>query len=797
MRATHARERTRAGGAPRYTQEPWEAVEAKLAEAEQAFTRQAYAQADQLFAAATDTYRHLEEAAREARRRERDAALRAREQMAQVRQAIQTDNSPPYAPTVWEEAEARSIQAEAAFAREEYAEAREGFEAADSAYRRVEEVAREARHRERDAVEQAREKAKAGRERALSASAPQYARGPWDAAEAQLVAAQTAFSAELLTRAVDLFNDALTLYVSAEKTAAEAVQRERRSAEEAQERVREALRAAAAADSERQAPSVWNAAATKSAEGETALFNRQYRQAVTSFSEALALYQKAENESRETRQQQRGQAELAHRAMVERRQAALAADAAVHAASQWHDAETSAEFGEAALAREAYTEARAIFDQTAGLYRSAEELAREAARTIAIARTDAEKARDATVPARRAAAEAQASRYAADRWRAGEDAEAQARAALSRAEHVAARSLFAEARRQYAAAGHAASIALEAENRRADAMVSVARQLLASGDIDACLRRLNEVLAFRPDHAGAQRLLQEAGPQSAADLSHAERAREAAKLARLAAAAAQAEQYTPEQWRASENVEADAASALERRDYAAASALFADAERLYATAAQAAGVAQTTETRRIDEMVADAQRLLIESEIQRCLDRLTEVLAIRPGHAVAERLRLEARSRLRRAEVDSANGETVYSGRTSVSLDQIAPEEQTARSSVPTDATVFAPPPVRDPSNAESPPHAEAPPMIVGAPTRTDTPTVDPGDLSRGLGPDLPGNIAQRTRTPRRLTVRGRGMVLAFGSDGSRGTRSWDLEIPSPTTRCLGLLLLSRSLPRK
>jgi hypothetical protein len=794
--AAQARERASAAGAPRFAQELWDAVEAKLTEAEQALTRQAYAQAGQLFAAATDTYRRLEDAAREARRREREGAERAREQMALARRSSQAETAPEDAPTLWQEAGAKAVDAEAMFAREAFDEAREAFDTAARTYRRFEEVARETRRQRREAAERARGQAASHRERALASAAPQYARSRWDAAEAKSAAAQATFLAESLSRAVDLFTEAAALYARAEQDSAGTRQGERRRAEEAQERATLGQRRASAVDAQQHAPALWSAATAKSAEAEAGLANEQCAKAAETFNEALALYQRAESEAREARQQQRGQAELARQAMMERRQTALAADPATHAPSDWRDAEASAESGEAALAREAYTEARGTFDQATALYRRAEERARDAARAIEIARADAGRAREATAAARRVATEAQASSYAADQWRAGEHAEAEAAAALSRGEHAAARSLFTEARRQYGTAAQVASIAVEAETRRADAMVSDARRLLASGDVAACLRRLNEVLALRPGHARAQELRVEAEDrerQAAAvvqdvivhgDRSDTERAREASGLARRAAAEAQASRYAPEQWRVSESAEAQAVGALDRQDYAAASALFAEAQRRYAAAAQAAGVAQTMETRRVDEMAAEAERLLAAGEIQDCLRRLGELLALRPGHAVADGLRLEAERRLRESEADAAKGETVYSGRGPGGLGRtVHPEERTA-ASAPADEglTVLRPPTIRDHAAPGGlAPNAEAPTVMADGPAVTGAVTADPTILSPRRSQTAAADVSRRTEAPRRFTVRRNGMIAALGAVAIvvLGIASWMYSRPA------------------
>ncbi len=659
--AAQARERARAALAPHDTRERWDAGEAKSIEAEEAFTRRAYAPAGQAFAEAAALYRSIEEEAHAARRREREAVEQARAQMTLARQAAQAEAPPQSAPALWDDAQAKSTDAEAALARQAFAEAREAFDRAAGAYHRFEEVAREARRQARETAARAREQAEPCRARALAAAAPQYARNLWDTAEAKLDAAQAAVLAESMGPAADLFAEAAALYTRAEQEASEGRRAERRRAEEARERAAQGQRRAMAVDARQQAASSWSAATAKSAEAEAAVTREQYVKAVETFDGALALYQKAEGEARAARQRQREQAEHARQAMAGRRETALAADAATHAPSDWHEAEATVASGEDALARESYAEAREALEQAATLYRRAEERARDVARAIEIARADAERAREATAGARRSAAEAQAPQYASGQWQAAENAEGQASAALNRGEHAAARPLFAEARRQYAAAAQAAGIAVEAEGRRADAMVSDARRLLASGDVAACLRRLNEALTRHPDHAGAQQLRAEAE----------DRQRQAA--------------------------------------------------------------AREAEDRRVDEMVAEAERLLAGGETEACLARLRELLALRPGHAMAERLRLEAESKLRGAEAD----ETVYGAAL----------------------------------------HTEPPAVTVGA--SMSAATADLAVQGRSESPVAPAPVGRRTGR----TVQKRGMIVALGGLAAAlvlGIAYWTYWRPPP-----------------
>ncbi|HXJ77705.1 MAG TPA: protein kinase [Candidatus Methylomirabilis sp.] len=502
----------------------WREAEALRVQAETALARGAYADAASTFAAASNAYRRFVESARAAERQAVFAAEQAREQMARGRQRGDAAAAPQYAREIWDAALAKSAEAETAFANHALAQAASAFTEAEALYGRAEEAAREARQRERRLAEEVRAEVSQARERARNAEVPRDAQ---DAVDVQVKQGEEAFAQGAYTRAREILAEAAAAYRRLEEAAREARSVKRRRAAEAQQRATEGQRNAAAAQAERYAGSTWSAATEKSAAAEAALAREQFAPAAETFTEALALYEQAEGEAREARQRQRAAAEHARQTMAEVRDAAMAADAATHAAADWRDAEATVQSGEGAFGREAYAEAREVFDRAAGLHRQAEERAREVVRALETARAAAERGRESAAGARRAAAETQGPQYAGAEWQAAENAEARAGSALTRGEYAQARDLFTEARRQYAAAARTASIALEAQARRADAMVSDARQLLASGDISGCLRRLNDVLTLRPDHAGAQQLRVEA-----------ERAREASDLTRLSAAEA-------------------------------------------------------------------------------------------------------------------------------------------------------------------------------------------------------------------------------------------------------------------
>ncbi len=507
--AAQARQRAEAARASQDAHGPWNAAETRLAEAQAAFDTPAIGRAGAIFDEATALYVHAERTAVDTRR-ERERAERAREQVAQARVAAEAQAARQYAPAPWTDAESRSFEGQAAFAREAWGQAGSAFEAALLAYRQAEEAARGARRREHEAADEARTQAARSRERAEAARAAQYARELWEAAETKLAEAHAAYQEQAAGRAAGVFDEAFRLYGRAEEVARETRQRDHRRAEEARDRAAQAEAAAEAAGAREHAAALWSQASARAAEARAALDVEHDADAADRFVEAHHLYRRAEHDALEARRRERERAEQSRQAMAEHRRDAVAADGASHAPADWAEAEAGAAAGEAALAGEGYAEARRSFDQAATLYRRTGESAREAIHARDRARTEAQKAQEAAARARRGADQAQASRYAAEPWRDGESAEAEAAAALDRHEYAAARSAFAEARRLYTSAGQAAAVAAEAESRRVDAMMRDARRLLKSGDVQGCVRRLDEVLALRPADAAAQALRRQA-----------------------------------------------------------------------------------------------------------------------------------------------------------------------------------------------------------------------------------------------------------------------------------------------
>jgi len=387
-----------------------------------------------------------------------------------------------------------------------------------------------------EAARQAREQAEGARaqmaraRRIAEGQATAYAPALWNEAEARAAEAHMAFGRAAYADAAARFAAASAAYQRFEEAAREARQREREATERARYEAtegRERARVAAPA----RARELWEAAEAKAAAGEEARAVQAFDRARGLFIDAAALYRGAEAAAAEVRDHepasaqderpsQRLLAEQARQTVAECRRLALIVDAATNAPAEWSEAEAVLASGNMALSDATYPEAVRQLEAAAALYRRAEAGARGVLQAVALPRSEVEKARETAALARRAAAVARAATYASEEWSAGESAEAQASAALSRQEHALARSLFADARRRYTAAAQAANVTEEAEARRADAMMTDARRLLAAGDVAGCQRRLHQVLALRPDHADATALRVEVearlGPAKAA-----------------------------------------------------------------------------------------------------------------------------------------------------------------------------------------------------------------------------------------------------------------------------------------
>ena len=185
-------------------------------------------------------------------------------------------------------------------------------------------------------------------------------------------------------------------------------------AQEARDRAALGRQQAADADVPQHAPALWIEASSKASEAEALLARHEYAQAAEAFMVELALHRRAESLAQDVRQRLQQQSEQARQIMGDIRRSAEGINAKGYAPAAWDEAESSAASGEAAFAREVYTDATPSFERATAAYRHAEGLAREALRVLEAARTQAEKAREASTLARRGAAEARAAQHAAE-----------------------------------------------------------------------------------------------------------------------------------------------------------------------------------------------------------------------------------------------------------------------------------------------------------------------------------------------------------------------------------------------
>jgi len=457
-------------------------------------------------------------------------------------------------------------------------------------------AALEAAERVRGQVERARDRMGQAQLAAQAHAAAQYAPHLWNDAEDKSAEARDALARQALAEAESAFDGATVAYQRSEEAAREAQRRELEAVEQARAQTARSQQVAQAAGAAKYARKLWDSANVKSAGAQEAFGRKALVGAGELFNEATALYKRAEEAAHEARQRELRLAEEARERMMQGQRAAAAVDAELQAAGLWEGAARKAAGAQADLAQEQFAKAAETFDEALVLYRQA---VNQVEKARGQQRDQAEERRRAIAESRGSAAAAGAPLHAPSEW-----VEAEAIVALGDA--ASAREAYAEAIR-----GFDRGLALYrlAEERARDAVHVIETA------------RLNAV-----------------------------RAAEAATMARQSAVEAQASKYAVEEWRAGKSSEAQASVAVTRQEYAAARSLFAESHRLYSAAAQAAAAAMERENRRADTMTRDAQRLLQSGNVSDCLRHLSEVLAMKPGHAAAEALRHEAEGKLRESE---------------------------------------------------------------------------------------------------------------------------------------------------
>ena len=535
-------------------------------------------------------------------------------------------------------------------------------------------AAQEAARRARQ-VERARDQMIQARLAARAQAAPRYVPALWNDAEVKAAEAQAALERGTYAEAVRAFEAAGTAFGDAEKLARTVQQQERGVAERARQQAAEGQERARVAEAPESARELWEAAEAKSAEANAAFVDQSFSGAVAVFDEAIALYRRAE-EAGQARQRERRRATEAREQAEQARRSAAEADAQQYAGLLWDEASARWAEGQMALQGGQYAAAAAAIEGAVGLYREAENHARDARRRQ---QERAEQGHQAIAECRRGALNADAPLHAPADW-------GEAEAGLASGESALASGAFAQASDAFE---RGMALYRRAEER--------AREVA----------RAREVVRVE-----------------------AEKGREVAAQARRGAVEAQASLYASEHWRAGESAEAQADEASGRQDYAAARSLFAAARRRYIQAMQTASVAVEAETRRADALVGDARRLLGVGDIEACLRRLGEALALRPGHAEAAQLRLEAEAGLRGAETAASTGETADRGDGRDALAETMRREERAAVPVkPTGAVSkegsgapigLGAPTVDEPTVLAAPSGAEASAVPAGASATTD-----------------------------------------------------------------------------
>src|SRR6266540_2041058 len=332
----------------------WAAAERKSADAAAAFADEAYPRAVEHLEAALDLYRQAEVETREvSRRRARDKASAARAAVVEARRAAAASGADTQGGDTWTVAADKEARAGAAFEREEFGLALALCSEAGRDYERAAEAVRqELLRRQRAEADQARARAAQARGTVRDVDGATHAPALWSAAEGKHAEGETALGAGSLSVAVQSFAEAFELYrraetesraawqareeqdamrereqvararASAEESGAaasprahfveaqrayeqalrdareERSRREREGAERARRDVEHARARAVSSAAARYAAGSWSAAESQRAHAGTALAAAGFTAAHERFTEAQALYGRAESEAR-------------------------------------------------------------------------------------------------------------------------------------------------------------------------------------------------------------------------------------------------------------------------------------------------------------------------------------------------------------------------------------------------------------------------------------------------------------------------------------------------------------------
>jgi len=500
--AVRGREAAAALDAAECSGDVWSGAVAAEAQAEAALERQELATALALFAEATRAYERAAEAAQQERhRRERDAAVRAREPMEQLREVATRTGAAEQARGSWGEAEARREAGERALGDEDYRQATEYFEQALDLYRRAAaenriqpapaEVTITPDPADADMVlvgdstrvgadddatqvvppDDARKDAthvlptSPGKE-----AEPDPPRGrvpPWARRRRRWPVAAGLGGLGLAAVAIVYF-----LWSPAPPSpppVVDARAAEKSLSERLKNEVATARKAAETADAPRLAAAAFGSAAEREARADVALAAGALAQARVEYAEALKAYegaataaheaaalarQKALDEEKATAalKQKIDDAEAARGGAAGARRSAEAAGARRYAARSFGVGEDHDQQGRLALGQKSYDDAAARFRNAQRAYQAAVKETETAIAAQSRQQADAERLHEQAIGARRAAEQAGAERHAASLMRAGRNKEREGDAAMKQQEYGRATTLFRDADTDFRAA---------------------------------------------------------------------------------------------------------------------------------------------------------------------------------------------------------------------------------------------------------------------------------------------------------------------------------------------------------
>ena len=295
-----ARRAAAASGADTQGGDTWTVAADKEARAGAAFEREEFGLALVLFSEAGRDYERAAEAVRqELLRRQRAEADQARARAAQARGTVRDVDGATHAPALWGAAEGKHAEGETALGAGSLSEAVQSFAEAFELYRRAETESRAARQarEEQDAMREREQvaRARASAEESGAAASP----GAWTRAASAEAQGVEALSRGDHASARARFVEAQRAYEQASRDAREErSRRERERAERARRDVEHARARAVSSAAARYAAGSWSAAESRRAHAGTALAAAGFAAAHERFTEAQALYGRAESEAR-------------------------------------------------------------------------------------------------------------------------------------------------------------------------------------------------------------------------------------------------------------------------------------------------------------------------------------------------------------------------------------------------------------------------------------------------------------------------------------------------------------------